>query len=96
MSTTLAQEPTMVGAWTPFHKLTSEDQEVFNNAMRNIIGVDYTPFSVSTQVVNGTNYRFKCTASIPPAEVVWEAMVEIYQPIGGEPQVTKISPLDIN
>ena len=88
---TLTQESTMVGAWTPFHKLTPEDQEVFNIAMENIKGVIYTPFSVSTQVVNGTNYRFKCTASIPPSDVIWEAMVYIHQPIGGTPKVIKIT-----
>lgn len=96
MSTTLAQEPTMVGAWTPFHKITPAEQEVFDIAMKNIIGVEYTPFSVSTQLVNGTNYRFKCTASIPPSDVIWEAMVHIYQPIGGTPTVTKITPIHIN
>lgn len=96
MSTTLAQEPTMVGAWTPFHRPTKEDLEVFETAMKNIKGVIYEPFSVSTQVVNGTNYRFKCSAQIPPSMVIWEAMVEIHQPIGGTPTVTKISPITIN
>ncbi len=30
------------------------------------------------------NYRFKCDASIPLAEVMWEAIIEIFQPLPGE------------
>lgn len=81
------------GGWTAYHKLTPQDQKVWDEAMKGFVGVKYTPREVSTQVVNGTNYRFKCTASIPPSEVVWDAIVEIYQPIGGAPYITNITKL---
>lgn len=85
------QQETLVGGWTAFHPLTPEDQKVLDEAMNGFVGVIYTPFEVSTQLVNGTNYRFKCDASIPPADVVWQAIVEIYQPISGQPHVVGIT-----
>lgn len=85
------QEVTVgIGGWTPYHNLTPEDQNVFNEAMHGFVGVKYTPQQVSTQLVNGTNYRFRCSASMPPAMVVWEAIVEIYSPIEGQPHVVSI------
>jgi hypothetical protein len=80
----------LVGGWSPYHKLTPEDQKVFDEALKGFVGVKYTPNAVSTQVVAGMNYRFKCTASMPPAMVVWEAMVEIYKPLDGKPYITGI------
>lgn len=61
--------------------------------MQGFVGVHYNPQSVSTQLVNGTNYRYKCLASMPPSEVVWEAIVEIYAPINGQPHVVGIQRL---
>ena len=89
----MANAETLLGGWTPYHKLTAEDRAVFDEAMKGLIGVTYTPEEVSTQVVAGTNYRFKCTASMPPSEVVWEAIVEIYAPLTGSPVVTGITRL---
>lgn len=90
MSTQNSVEAPVLGGWTAYHKLTPQDQKVFDEAMRGFVGVKYTPQSVSTQVVAGTNYRFKCTASMPPSEVMWEAIVEIFQPLSGAPYVTGI------
>lgn len=59
--------------------------------MHGFVGVVYTPLEVSTQVVNGVNYRYKCSASMPPSEVIWQAIVEIYQPIDGKPHVVGIT-----
>ena len=83
----------LVGGWTAYHPLTPEDQKVFDEAMNGFVGVKYQPQSVSTQVVNGTNYRYQCLASMPPSEVVWEAIVEIYAPINGQPHVVGIQRL---
>ncbi|MGX7667984.1 hypothetical protein [Flavobacterium pedocola] len=81
----------IVGGWSAYHPLTANDKAVFDQAMNGFVGVSYTPNVVSSQVVAGTNYRFKCTASMPPADVVWEAIVEIFQPLnGGKPYVTGI------
>jgi hypothetical protein len=89
-NTALNDKEIIVGGWSPYHPLTAKDKEVFDEAMKGFVGVKYTPNTVSTQVVAGTNYRFKCTASMPPALVVWEAIVEIYQPLNGAPYVTGI------
>lgn len=89
-NTVLNGSEVMVGGWSPYHPLTPQDRAVFDEAMNGFVGVQYTPNTVSTQVVAGTNYRFKCTASMPPSEVVWEAIVEIFQPLNGKPYVTGI------
>jgi hypothetical protein len=95
MSTeTLKAKGTILGGWTTYGALTAEDREVFNEALNGFVGVTYTPNEVSTQIVAGTNYRFKCTASTPPSEVVWEAIVEIFQPLGNQkPHITGITRL---
>ncbi|MDR6517289.1 hypothetical protein [Chryseobacterium camelliae] len=87
----MSETEQLVGGWTKFHPLTAEDQKVFDEAMQGFVGVKYTPQEVSTQLVNGTNYRFKCEASMPPAMVIWQAVVEIYQPINGQPHVVGIT-----
>jgi hypothetical protein len=89
-NTVLNGSEVSVGGWSPYHPLTAQDKAVFDEAMNGFVGVKYTPNTVSTQVVAGTNYRFKCTASMPPSEVVWEAIVEIFQPLNGKPYVTGI------
>lgn len=87
---TTAQK-SLVGGWTAYHALTAEDQKVFDEAMRGFVGVKYSPEMVSTQIVNGTNYRFRCNASMPPSDVIWEAIVEVYCPIEGVPHVVSIT-----
>ncbi|TRX35584.1 hypothetical protein FNW52_10895 [Flavobacterium sp. ZT3R18] len=80
----------MVGGWSPYRNLTTEDKLVFDEAFKGFVGVKYSPTAVSTQVVAGTNYRFKCTAQVPPSEVIWEAIVEIFRPLVGTPYITGI------
>lgn len=80
----------LVGGWTPYHKLTPKDQEVFKAALKGFVGVSYTPEEVSTQVVNGTNYRYKTIATLPGSPSSWQAIVEIYALINGDPHITQI------
>lgn len=88
----VAMAKEMVGGWTSFRDLTTEDEQVFQKAMEKIIGVDYTPLKVSTQVVNGTNYRFACESRVVSTTGRKQmAMVQIYQPLSGEPKVTRIT-----
>lgn len=54
------------------------------------MGVNYTPELVSSQLVNGTNYRFQCKATLPGSTSTWQAIVEIYAPINGKPHITQI------
>jgi hypothetical protein len=86
----MSNQATMCGGWTPYHDLTPEDQAVFDEAMNGFVGVHYKPQAVSTQVVAGVNYRFRCQASMPPAEVLWEAIVEIFKPLDGKAHVIGI------
>lgn len=90
MSNHTATETLVPGGWTPYHNLTPADKQVFDEALKGLLGVKYTPQTVSTQVVAGTNYRFKSLASLPQADVVWEAIVEIFKPLNGNPYVTGI------
>lgn len=86
----------MVGGWTSFRDLTDTDRQVFDKAMEKIIGVDYIPLKVSSQVVNGTNYRFACESRvISPEGRKQMAMVQIYQPINGIPTVIRITIEDL-
>ena len=80
----------LMGGWTPYHKLTNQDRMIFEEALKGFVGVNYSPNSVSTQVVAGKNYRFKCTASMLPSEIIWEAIVEISNPLNNKPYITGI------
>jgi hypothetical protein len=85
---------TNIGGWTAFAKPTALELEVFNEAMKGLIGVKYTPETVSSQVVEGMNYKFKCEglpAALKP--VSFQAMIQIYAPIGGTPVITHINPI---
>ncbi len=87
----MSNQVALCGGWTPYTDLTAEDEAVFNIALKGFVGVTYTPETVSTQIVAGTNYRFKCDASKPPSDVIWEAIVEIYKPLNEEPYITNIT-----
>lgn len=71
----------ILGGWSQYRPITLADKKVFDEAMPGSVlhTVDYYPTAVATQVVNGMNYRYKCTAQCPPSEIIWEAIVEIFQ-----------------
>ena len=82
----------MAGGYTAYRKVTDEDLQVFN-AAELPIGVEYTPKEVATQVVNGTNYRFKCTKKVvAPGAKEEDAIVVIYKPLQGNPELKEIIP----
>lgn len=80
-----------LGQWTPYGKLTPADRKVFDEAFEGFVGVHYTPETVSTQIVNGTNYRFKSKAQQPGKPEVRDALVEIHKPLNGKAKITKIT-----
>ncbi|AZC37567.1 MULTISPECIES: hypothetical protein [Pseudomonas] len=86
----MSAQENFVGGWTPYHELTPKDREVFKEALAGFVGVNYTPEKVSTQVVNGTNYRYLSKATVPGSSDSWQAVVEIYAPIKGKPHITQI------
>ncbi|HEX3983930.1 MAG TPA: hypothetical protein VHX12_09580 [Acidisoma sp.] len=84
---------TLAGGWTPWRDLSAEDLNVFHEAMQGFVGVKYTPEKVSTQVVAGTNYRFRCEAAPLTHPIIYTAVVQIYAPLDGKPYITHISPV---
>lgn len=84
-----------VGGWSPFRALTIEDKQVFDKAMSGLVGVDYEPLLVSTQVVAGTNYRFFCNAKVVyPSSPNYAAMVQIFKSLQGDITISTIQRLD--
>ena len=90
----MSEQAVLVGGWTAYHKLSAKDQDAFNQALEGFVGVQYTPFEVSTQVVAGTNYRFKCKTTVPlPKPIHGEAVVQIFQSLDGSAHITSITPI---
>ena len=81
-----------VGAWTAYKtQISKEEMNVFKQAV-NLVGVEYTPIAVSTQIVAGTNYRFFCNAQgVYPGATPEGAIVQIYQPLEGKAHITSIT-----
>ena len=80
------------GGWTPYRtEISSDEIMIFNEVMDRLKGTKYTPLSVATQFVEGTNYRFFCNAKGDYANALNEAsIVEMYLPINGKALVTFI------
>jgi hypothetical protein len=79
------------GGWTVHDSITEEDINVFNTAKNGLVGVDYKPEMVATQVVAGTNYCFICKATIViPDAPEGISKVMIFKPLEGNPVITSI------
>lgn len=80
------------GAYSAFRTgITPEEMDVFNSAMGKLIGVNYEPIAVSTQVVEGMNYRFLCNASIAyPNAAAYTVLITIYRPLDGPAHIESI------
>ena len=46
------------GGWTSWLQLTRSEAKIFYTAIQGLIGADYIPYAVHSQVVAGTNYLF--------------------------------------
>lgn len=87
----------VLGAYTKFRPLTKEDKKVFDLALEGLVGVDYEPLIVATQVVAGTNYKFVCNATIVyPDSIPFLAMVKVFAPLseGAVPVIMEINRID--
>ena len=84
---------TMPGGWGGFSfTITPEAKSVFDQALKGLLGVQYTPLAFAIQVVNGLNYCFLCEAKVMSLEQnEFAALVYIYAPPGGDPHVTGIT-----
>ena len=84
----------MPGGWSYQSYLTPYDSFIFFNAIGRHSDFFYTPIAVATQVVNGTNYKFMTIAEPQTEDLNPQfAVVDIYQPLNGEPYVTRITML---
>ena len=86
----------LCGGYTRQRPLEASDRELFRRATAGMTGVSYTPESVATQVVSGTNYRFICTAkTATPGPETYEAEIIVFQPLPGqgEAKIAKITRL---
>lgn len=91
--TTGAPTRLAIGAYTDQRPLTEEDKELFDTVTKGLLGVGYTPESVATQVVAGTNYRFVCAARTVTAKPdTFRAEITVFKPLPGrgEAHITQI------
>lgn len=82
---------TMLGEWTVHDSITEQDLQIFNNAVKGLVGVKYEPTMVATQMVNGTNYCFiskSAIVTLNPHEGI--SKVTIYKPLQGDAVLTGI------
>jgi hypothetical protein len=82
------------GGWTPFAKVTSDAQKVFDEVLKGLLGVGYTPLSVTSQVVNGTNHVFAVNAKLVyPNSREYPAPIRVFKPLNGPARIAKIHAL---
>lgn len=91
----------VVGGWTVSEPgestLTAEEQEIFDRATAELLGVDYTPVAVlATQLVSGMNYAYLCSskAVTPEAEPEW-CIVVVYNNLQNESSVSSIHDIEL-
>lgn len=86
----------MPGSWEYQPSLTTYDAFVFYNAIGQHEDYFYHPIAVAKQVVNGINYRFMTIAEPKQAGYAPHfALVTVYQPPGGQPYATAITPISV-
>lgn len=79
-----------LGGYTAFRQIEEKENALFAKVL-NLVGVEYTPLAVATQLVSGTNYRFLCEAkAVIPEPVTYNALVTIHSPLNGDPVITEI------
>ncbi len=59
-----SQSSPIPGGWSEFTcAISAEAKQAFAEATRDLVGVRYSPFAVSQQVVAGMNYKFLCNGT---------------------------------
>lgn len=87
----------LCGGYTNQRPLGPEEKVLFETLTAGLSGVAYTPESVATQVVAGTNYRFICSAKTAiPEPQTYRAEITVFKPLPnrGEPCVTGIKRIE--
>jgi len=83
----------MSGGWTEYTcQIDDQAHKAFEEAIASLLGAQYSPVAVASQVVAGMNYRFFCNAQVVvPGAVHGAAMVSIFAPLDGRPFVTGVA-----
>jgi hypothetical protein len=82
-----------VGAWGGISfTITPEAKNVFDQSVKDLRGVQYTPLAFAIQVVNGLNYCFLCGGKVvSPETTEFAALIYVYAPPEGDPHITGIT-----
>ena len=76
-----------LGGWTAAEEteIAPEVQEIFNEATDQLIGVDYEAVElIETQIVNGTNYKFKAESrGVRPSAEKKTVTVTVHKALDG-------------
>jgi len=77
LSTCAVNNHNLCGGYTAYRTLDEQEVKLFCETYKGDIELE--PYKVATQVVAGTNYRFKCK---DPQKKIY--IVTIYQPLPGQ------------
>lgn len=90
-----AERAEMCGGYTDQRTPTEQEKALLRTVTAIQDSVRYTPESVATQVVAGTNYRFVCRETTVRTDAARQVAVTVYQPLPGqgEARITAIEPL---
>jgi hypothetical protein len=87
----------IAGGWTGWKfDIDPEAKKVFDEALKHLVGVHYTPIAVATQVVAGLNYSFLSKGKVVHPEAADNLVVKIhiFKPLptahSAEPYITEI------
>jgi hypothetical protein len=83
------------GGWSPWiWAINKTEGRIFDEVMEQIIGVEYKPVAIASQVVSGTNYAYLCEATIMnEAQTKYVAIVYILAPLKTKPFLRNIRPV---
>jgi hypothetical protein len=85
----------VAGGYTEERDVTSEDMEVFDEAMADTTDAVYDPMKVATQVVAGTNYKFYTKKVSNDGGMESYVYITIFKPLDDEPAtVSEIEPVE--
>lgn len=83
---------TIDGGWTAYSTtISAEETQIFKDALGGMVGVNYSPIAVSSQVVAGTNYHFFCNAQVVyPNAPNTAVLITIFKPLNDKAHVVSI------
>jgi hypothetical protein len=81
------------GAWGGLSfTITPEAKNVFDQSVKDLRGVQYTPLAFAIQVVSGLNYCFLCEGHVVSPEMPeFAALIYVYAPLEGDHHITGIT-----